>query len=74
MGAELREPGPDSPFSFLETTDGQKDLIHAFRKLYGHLHEHILLGLPPGRYRSLALTSLEESASWLNKAIVRENP
>jgi len=47
----------------------------AIRAKFAELHEAIeeLTG-GPSREKSLALTHLEESAMWLNKAIVKADP
>jgi len=61
-------PEAPNPFDFMGASDEQKSVIDWYRTEYKKLHE-MLLSQNPGRYRSLAVTALEESAVWINKAI-----
>jgi len=44
----------------------EKALYGELRARYGQLEE-MILGLPTGRYRALALTALKESRGWAMK-------
>jgi hypothetical protein len=55
-------------FQFVAPTDEQKAQMQNFRDKYQALHDEIAL-LPASRGLSLAVTKLEESSFWLNKAI-----
>jgi len=58
-------------FDYHKPTDEQKEDMQANRDAYKALYAQ-LETLPDGREKSLALTRLEESAVWANKAIVFE--
>ncbi len=60
------------PFEYQKPTERQLDTLSKFRQQYRELCDAISTSYPPGRYRSLALTALEESNLWLNKASVFE--
>ena len=55
-------------FQFVVPTEEQKAVMQKFRDKYESLAIE-LKALPSNRGLSLALTKLEESAFWLNKAI-----
>jgi len=57
-----------STFQFVVPTEEQKAVMQKFRDKYESLAIE-LKALPSNRGLSLALTKLEESAFWLNKAI-----
>ena len=57
-----------STFQFVVPTEEQKAVMQKFRDKYESLAIE-LKSLPSNRGLSLALTKLEESAFWLNKAI-----
>lgn len=58
-------------FQYLKPTDIQIDTMQIFRNKYQVLYEDIITKNQgyTSRALSLALTKLEESAMWLNKAI-----
>lgn len=53
---------------YVQPTDGQKEKMQNFRDKYEALYSEVK-ELPSSRGQVLALTKLEESAMWLNKAI-----
>ena len=53
---------------FVKPTEEQIELMQKFRDKYEALYKE-LEELPKSRGLSLALTKLEESSMWLNKAI-----
>jgi len=57
---------------YVEPTDEQKATMQTFRNKYEALFNE-LKALPASRGMSLALTKLEESAMWLNKAITKND-
>lgn len=57
---------------YVQPTEEQKELMQKFRDQYERLYKKILK-LPAGRASSLALTNLEQSAMWLNKAITKND-
>ncbi len=59
-------------FQFVQPTEEQKELMQQFRDKYTELHSY-LIGLEKSRGLSLAITKLEESAFWLNKAITKND-
>lgn len=50
-------------------TDDQKDVVAALRNLIVDLAEVIVLAVPNGRHKSLALTALEDVQMRANRAI-----
>ena len=63
-------------FQYVQPSDEQKALMQEFRDKYEALETEIRekLLIPGGsRGVSLALTKLEESAFWLNKAITKND-
>ncbi len=63
-----------SRFKYNTPTRTQLAKLTAMRHAYTELEQAIEHeGLQPSRALSLALTKLEESAMWLNKAITHEN-
>ena len=58
-------------FQYVSPTEEQKATMQKFRDLYEALHNQ-LKELPSSRGLSLAVTKLEESAFWLNKAITQD--
>lgn len=60
-------------FEYLKPTGMQMDNMAAVRKAYADLYEIINRRVPVGRYKSLMITSLEESAMWANKGITRDS-
>ena len=61
-----------STFQYVQPTDEQKATMQKFRDKYEALATEVK-GLPASRGLSLALTKLEESAFWLNKAITQNS-
>lgn len=61
-----------STFQYVQPTDEQKEVMQKFRDEYEALATK-LAELPSSRGLSLALTKLEESAFWLNKAITKND-
>ena len=59
-------------FQFVKPTDEQIEIMQNFRDKYEALAKE-LGQLSPSRGLSLALTKLEESAFWLNKAITEND-
>lgn len=59
-------------FQFVEPTEEQKAQMQNFRDKYQALADEVKT-LAPSRGVSLALTKLEESAFWLNKAITQND-
>lgn len=59
-------------FQYITPTDEQKALMQEFRDKYEALAEE-LKKLEKSRGLSLAITKLEESAFWLNKAITKND-
>lgn len=55
-------------FQYVQPTDEQKKIMQDYRDKYEALAEAIR-NQPASRGLSLALTKLEESSFWLNKAI-----
>ena len=68
MGAK----GKFMSFQYVQPTDEQKATMQTFRDKYQQLADE-LAALPASRGLSLAVTKLEESAFWLNKAITNNN-
>ena len=59
-------------FQYVQPTDEQKEVMQKFRAKYEILYKEVQeLGV--GRGLSLALTNLEQSAMWLNKAITKND-
>lgn len=54
---------------YVKPTDEQLKTMQAFRDRMEDLYNDIKTEVPEGRGKALALTKLEESAMWLNKAI-----
>lgn len=61
------------PFAYQKPTTAQTAQIEAVRASCRDLH-NLILSLPPGRERSLAVTKLEEVSMWANKGIVFADP
>lgn len=62
----------DSTMNYLQPTDEQLAQLNKIRGEYKALLA-ALMELPPGRYRSLAVTDLESSAMWANKGVTRHS-
>ncbi len=61
-----------STFQYVSPTEEQKAKMQEFRDKYEALAKD-LDGMEKSRGLSLALTKLEESAFWLNKAITKND-
>lgn len=59
-----------NPFAHVELSQHQKDQITSARMLFDTVYSAIC-EIPEGRERSIAITKLEETAMWVNKAISR---
>ena len=59
-------------FQYVQPTEEQKALMQSFRDKYEALAVELAM-LPKSRGLSLAVTKLEESAFWLNKAITQND-
>jgi hypothetical protein len=57
---------------YVQPTDEQKEVMQKFRDKYEALLNEVK-ELEPSRGLSLALTNLEQSAMWLNKAITKND-
>lgn len=62
-----------STFQYVQPTDAQKELMQRYRDLYENLAEELKKDVSESRGLSLALTKLEESDMWLNKAITQND-
>jgi len=60
-------------FQYIQPTEEQKALMQKFRDKYESLHNELKEEVESSRGLSLALTKLEESAFWLNKAITKND-
>jgi hypothetical protein len=58
------------PFDYHAPTPEQTEAIIKVRKAMKALNDLLLEAVPSSRERSLAITKLEESSMWANKAIV----
>ncbi len=58
---------------FVPVDDETKALMQVFRDEYQKLYEKIKKEIQPSRGQALALTNLEQSAMWLNKAITKND-
>lgn len=65
-------PPLHGPFDSVAPTEKQHALIVRARQAYDLLRLDIKASTKTGRYQSLAITALEESAMWLNKAITHD--
>lgn len=59
-------------FQYVQPTDEQKATMQTFRDKYQALADE-LASFPASRGISLAVTNLEQSAFWLNKAITKND-
>lgn len=58
---------------YVQPTDEQKATMQTFRDKMEVLYQEISAITPNSRGKSIALTKLEESAMWLNKAITQND-
>jgi hypothetical protein len=57
-------------YAYHQPTPEQLTVMERCRQAFSDLHDQIVQDLPDSRYRSLAITELEITAFWTNKAIV----
>lgn len=57
---------------YVQPTEEMKAVMQSFRDQYDALYKEVAL-LEKSRGTSLALTKLEESAMWLNKALTKND-
>lgn len=60
------------PFEYSRPTEKQLYILNQLRAKCKELNDLQNALLPPGRYRSLASTTLEQVSAWQNKACVFE--
>lgn len=65
--------GEAMSFQYIAPTNEQKEKMQVFRDKFEALAQEISGTFPPSRGISLAVTKLEESAFWLNKAITNND-
>lgn len=58
-----------TPLQYVQASEVQEEIMENFRNKFEVFYQEIKDVVPENRARSLALTKLEESAMWLNKAI-----
>lgn len=58
---------------YVQPTEEQIALMQKYRDKYEALCEEIKAEIPSSRGQSLAVTNLEQSAMWLNKAITNND-
>ncbi|UQN10382.1 hypothetical protein [Deinococcus sp. QL22] len=63
-------PDTKHPFEYQPPTPEQVQQIETVRTALKQVHDTIVETLPPSRERSLAITKLEETSMWVNKAVV----
>lgn len=61
-----------SLFQYLKPSDAQIKDMAVLREAYLILYQAVN-AMPAGRYKSLAITALEESAMWANKGVTRDS-
>jgi hypothetical protein len=61
-----------NPFRIITPTETMVEHMLTATHSYELLRSNILATTKPGRYQSLAITALEESAMWLNKSITHD--
>ncbi len=59
-------------FNHVKPTEEQVKAMNELREAYKYLADRIEVLCPQGRYKSLAITELEKSAMFANKAITHE--
>lgn len=57
-------------YAYHQPDVAQAATMEQLRQAYSALADAVEQQVPAGRYRSLALTALEQAAFWTNKAIV----
>lgn len=58
---------------YVQPTELEIEEMQFFRDKYEELYNAIKLRIPAGRGQALAITNLEQSAMWLNKAITKND-
>ena len=58
---------------FIEVDEETKATMQGFRDIYETVEKAIKDKVPASRGQALALTNLEQSAMWLNKAITKND-
>ena len=58
------------PFDYHRPSAEQVEMISILRDSCKTINELILLLVPPGRERVVAITKLEECSMWVNKGII----
>jgi hypothetical protein len=61
----------ESTFEYLKPTEAQLTHMTFLRETFADLAKVITDSVPESRYRSLAITRLEEAAMWTMKAVTR---
>ena len=61
----------ENNFVYHSPKDDQPARYQRLRDQAGHLARLILVSVPPGRERALAMTNLEQSIFWANAGIAR---
>jgi hypothetical protein len=62
-----------SIFEYLRPSPDQITCMNLMREAYAKMMDMVAVSVPDGRYKALAITSLEESAMWANKGVTRES-
>jgi hypothetical protein len=63
----------ESTMKYLKPSEEQLATMDTVRAVFADTLTLVDNLLPPGRYKSLAITAIEEAAMWANKAITRES-
>ena len=61
-----------NPFDNHKPDNYQVARIEEIREMFKQCNDIVLSNAPQGRYRSLAITALEESCMWAVKAVIFE--
>jgi hypothetical protein len=62
-----------STFEYLKPSEDQIERMALMRQAYAKMMHMVTVTIPDGRYKALAITSLEESAMWANKGVTRDS-
>lgn len=60
------------PYSYIRVTNPDSEkakVMDRVRREYWRTHQDVEANVPEGRYRSLAITALEESSLWAQRAL-----
>jgi len=72
LGELLPGDGPlHRAYELVDTPEERKELVDKVIRAFSLVHSVVLLS-PAGRYRSLALTALEEAHLWAKRAVIRD--